>query len=271
MDITNVLPAECISHIISLTTPRDACRLAVVSPAFKSAADSDLVWEKFLPSDYKLIISNSVSSSFLITSLSKKDLYFHLCHHPIFINNGTMSFELEKETGKKCYMVGARDLCIGWGSTPSCWKWTSLPESRFPEVAELVYFWFFEVNARIETRILSHRTNYAAYLVFKFGKSTDGFRSTQLASAVYVEGINDKKRQGLFLDPSRNTPKLFHDRRDGWMEIEMGEFFNKNGDGGTLLCSLFEFDRFGTRHGLVIQGIEFRPKKNADALTYLYI
>ena len=94
MDITNVLPAECISHIISLTTPRDACRLAVVSPAFKSAADSDLVWEKFLPSDYKLIISNSVSSSFLITSLSKKDLYFHLCHHPIFINNGTMvSFE----------------------------------------------------------------------------------------------------------------------------------------------------------------------------------
>ncbi|XP_006493716.2 putative F-box protein PP2-B12 isoform X2 [Citrus sinensis] len=236
-------------------------RLAAVSHIFKSAADSDLVWEKFLPSDYKLIISNSVSSSSLSTSLPKKDLYFHLCHYPVFINNCTMSFALEKETGKKCYMVGARGLCIEWGSTANFWKWTSLPKSRFPEVAELVYFWFFEVNARIETRILSNRTNYAAYLVFKFGKSTDGFGSTLLASGVYVEGINDEERQGLFLDPSRNTPQLFHDRRDGWMEIEMGEFFNKNGDDGTLLCSLLDFDRFGTRHGLVIEGIELRPKK----------
>ncbi|KAL9408676.1 hypothetical protein AB3S75_047122 [Citrus x aurantiifolia] len=90
MDITIALPAECISNIISRTTPRDACRLSVVSPVFKSAADSDYVWENFLPSDYKQIISNFVSDSSLITSLSKKDLYFHLCRNPIIINNGTM-------------------------------------------------------------------------------------------------------------------------------------------------------------------------------------
>ncbi|KAL9411197.1 hypothetical protein AB3S75_044899 [Citrus x aurantiifolia] len=264
MDITNALPVECISHIISLTTPRDACRVAVVSPIFKSAADSDLVWEKFLPTAYKLIISNSVSSSSLITSLSKKDLYFHLCRQPILINNGTMSFALEKETGKKCYTVGARGLCIELGSAPNFWEWTSLPESRFPEVAELAYlfyFWFFEVNARIETRILSHKTNYAAYLVFKFGKSIHGLQSADFVSGVYIEGINDKERQRPFLDPSRNTPQLFHNRKDGWMEIEMGEFFNKNGDDGTLLCTLFDFDRFGSSNGLIIQGIEVRPKK----------
>ncbi|KAH9680975.1 F-box protein [Citrus sinensis] len=241
MDITNALPVECISHIISLTTPRDACRLAVVSPIFKSAADSDLVWEKFLPTAYKLVISNSVSSSSLITSLSKKDLYFHLCRQPILINNGTMSFALEKETGKKCYMVGARGLCIELGSAPNFWEWTSLPESRFPEVAELaylLYFWFFE-----------------------FGKSIHGLQRTDFVSGVYIEGINDKERQRRFLDPSRNTPQLFHNRKDGWMEIEMGEFFNKNGDDGTLLCTLFDFDRFGSSNGLIIQGIEVRPKK----------
>ncbi|KAK9180324.1 hypothetical protein WN943_029532 [Citrus x changshan-huyou] len=251
MDITNVLPAECILHIISLTTPRDACRLAVVSPAFKSAADSDVVWEKFLPSDYKLIISSSVSASSLITSLSKKDLYFHLCHHPILVNNGTMSFALEKEYGKKCYMVGARGLCIEWASTPNCWKWTSLPESRFPEVAELVYlmyFWFCEVSARLDTRILSHRTNYAA------GKPISGIQRTRIVSGVYIEGINDKGRQRLFQEPCKNTLQLIQDRKDGWMEIEMGEFFNKNGDDGTLLCSLHDFDKFGT--SLIIQGIE---------------
>lgn len=72
MDIAAVdqLPVECISHIISLTTPRDACISSTVCPIFKSAADLDSVWEKFLPSDYNQIISNSVSDSSLITSLS---------------------------------------------------------------------------------------------------------------------------------------------------------------------------------------------------------
>lgn len=134
MDITFVLPAQCISYIISLTTPRDASRLSVACPAFKSAADSDSVWEKFLPSDYKEIISNSSSistSSLMITSQSKKDLYFYLCHNPILINSYTMSFALVQESGKKCYMVGARGLSIAWGDSPKHWDWDSLRESRF--------------------------------------------------------------------------------------------------------------------------------------------
>lgn len=153
-------------------------------------------------------------------------------------------------------MVGARGLCIEWASTPNCWKWTSLPESRFPEVAELVYlmyFWFCEVSARLDTRILSHRTNYAA------GKPISGIQRTRIVSGVYIEGINDKGRQRLFQEPCKNTLQLIQDRKDGWMEIEMGEFFNKNGDDGTLLCSLHDFDKFGT--SLIIQGIEVRPKK----------
>ncbi|KAH9680949.1 F-box protein PP2-B10 [Citrus sinensis] len=253
MDITIALPAECISNIISLTTPRDACRLSVVSPVFKSAADSDSVWENFLPSDYKQIISNSVSS--LITSLSKKDLYFHLCRNPIIINNGTMP-----ESGKKCYMVGTKGLSIAWGDEPNHWILTSLPESRFPEVAELKYVWWFDVKAMIETRILSLRTNYTAYLVFKFVESKYGFARRPVDSGVYIEGSDNGVRRRLLLDPSRNMARLSQDRRDGWIEIEMGEFFNENGDDGKLVCSLFEFDSFITKRGLIIQGIEVRPK-----------
>lgn len=92
MDLSAVLPEDCISRIISFTSPRDACRSAVVSPLFKLAADSDDVWNRFLPSDYLQIISSaSESSSSTLTSLSKKNLYFYLCNNPIFINNnGTM-------------------------------------------------------------------------------------------------------------------------------------------------------------------------------------
>jgi hypothetical protein len=37
---------------------------------------------------------------------------------------------LEKKSGKKCYMLSARDLIIVWGDTPTYWKWNSDPSSR---------------------------------------------------------------------------------------------------------------------------------------------
>ncbi|KAK9214258.1 hypothetical protein WN944_006246 [Citrus x changshan-huyou] len=263
MDITFVLPARCISYIISLTTPRDASRLSLACPAFKSAADSDSVWEKFLPSDYKEIISNSSSisaSSLMITSLSKKDLYFYLCHNPILINNHTTSFSLVQETGKKCYMVGARGLSIAWGDSPQYWNWLSLRKSRFPEVAKLREVWWFEIIARIGTRILSSKTNYAAYLVFKFVKSRQGFDARPIEFDVYFEGSNNHKRRSALLDPPTNvSPQLSQDRGDGWTEIEMGEFFNENGDDGTAVCKLCESGSVQKR-GIIIQGIELRPK-----------
>ncbi|KAK9183383.1 hypothetical protein WN944_026535 [Citrus x changshan-huyou] len=57
---------------------------------YKSVADSDSDWENFLRSDYKHIISNSVSDSSFSTSLSKKDLYFHLCRNRIIVNSGSI-------------------------------------------------------------------------------------------------------------------------------------------------------------------------------------
>ncbi|GAY36077.1 hypothetical protein CUMW_279090 [Citrus unshiu] len=236
MDIAAVdqLPVECISHIISLTTPRDACISSTVCPIFKSAADLDSVWEKFLPSDYNQIISNS-------------DLYFHLCHNPIIINNGAMSFSLEKESGKKCYMAGARSLCIAWGDTPKYWKWTSLPQSRPKKKKD-----------RIETKILSIRTNYAAYLVFKFIDTRYGFETRPVDFGVYFDGSDNGERRKVVLDPPANMPKLSQDRGNGWMEIEMGEFFNETGEDGTVVCSVFGFD--DAKSGIIIQGIELRPK-----------
>jgi len=44
------LPEGCIADILSCTTPTDACRLSLVSKLFHSAAESDALWERFLPS-----------------------------------------------------------------------------------------------------------------------------------------------------------------------------------------------------------------------------
>ncbi|KAJ0092275.1 hypothetical protein Patl1_25933 [Pistacia atlantica] len=59
MDMSIALPEECVSQIISLTSPRDACEVSEVSPLFKSAADA----RSYCPLDYQEILSNLVSSS----------------------------------------------------------------------------------------------------------------------------------------------------------------------------------------------------------------
>ncbi|KAJ7973590.1 F-box family protein [Quillaja saponaria] len=82
-----VLPEGCIANILSFTTPRDACRLSLVSKIFRSAAESDAMWERFLPSDYHSIISRS-SPSLLDSYSSKKDLFFRLCDNPIILDDG---------------------------------------------------------------------------------------------------------------------------------------------------------------------------------------
>ncbi|KAK2643922.1 hypothetical protein Ddye_019117 [Dipteronia dyeriana] len=265
MDICVVLPEECISRIISFTSPRDACRSSVVSPTFKSAVESDAVWEKFLPSDYQQIISSSSSTTTTLVSLSKKDLYFHLCDNPLLIDNGTLSFSLNKASGKKCYMVGARRLSIVWGEAPQYWTWTdqrSLPESRFAEVAELNFVWWLDVIGRLETKTLSSKINYAAYLVFKFANSRHGFESRPMELSVHLEGSESEARnKRVVLDPPRNSlPRPYQRRGNGWMEIEMGEFFNEHGDDGIVVCSLFDFHGGDVKCGLIVEGIELRPK-----------
>ncbi|MBA0680988.1 hypothetical protein Goari_012653, partial [Gossypium aridum] len=76
------LPQDCIATVISFTSPRDACRLSLVSTTFKPASESDAVWESFLPSDHQASIPSSLSFS------SKKELYLSLCENHILIDGG---------------------------------------------------------------------------------------------------------------------------------------------------------------------------------------
>ncbi|KAE8670272.1 hypothetical protein F3Y22_tig00112159pilonHSYRG00143 [Hibiscus syriacus] len=256
MDFTRILPEECQSLIISLTSPADACRSAMVSPSLRSVADSDAVWEKFLPCDYNSILSSSSS----LLSLGKKELYSHLSSHPVLIRNGTMSFQLEKGSGKKCYMLGARALSIIWGDTPSYWTWTSERDSRFPEVAELKLVWWLDVKGKMETRILSPNTNYAAYLVFRLRRRhTSGFRRRTVGLNVNIDGMVPREAQRVSLD-SRDEPQHVRERGDEWMEVEMGEFWSECGDDGTVEFGLKEIDTSYHKRGLIIEGIEIRPK-----------
>ncbi|KAM1354156.1 hypothetical protein ACFX2H_033550 [Malus domestica] len=251
------LPEGCIAKVVSLTTPRDACRFSAVSKSFMSAADSDAVWDKFLPPDIPSILSQSSSSS-STSSSSKKKLYLTLCENPVLVDDGKMSFTLDKWSGKKCYMISPKDLMIAWGGTPAYWKWISLANSRFEEVAELVVVWWLEIRGKIDTRILSPSTVYKAYLVFMLSERARGFdRDDPLEVKVGLFGEEEtNSKRTVFLGQERSLKK----RPDGWPEVVIGEFFCPGEeDGGLMEMTCMEVDRM--KRGLIVQGIEVRPKR----------
>ncbi|KAK7376338.1 hypothetical protein VNO78_34804 [Psophocarpus tetragonolobus] len=257
------LPEGCIASILSRTTPADVCRFCIVSKTFYSAAESDAVWETFLPSDIHSIISQSPSP---LHFSSKKALFLALSHRPILIDQGKKTFQLDTKTGNKCYMLSARALTVVWADTPHYWNWTTHPHSRFPEVAELRDVCWLEIRGVLNCLALSPNTQYAAYLVFKLIDAR-GFenRPVELSVNIFggkgstknvclcpnVEGLRASRVQGL------PTPNV---RSDGWWEIEMGEFFNA-GLEDEVQMSVMEIKGGNWKRGLFVEGIEVRPQE----------
>ncbi|KAJ4802406.1 F-box protein [Rhynchospora pubera] len=262
-----MLPEECLSHVISLTTPRDACVSAAVSRTSHSAADSDATWERFLPSDYASILSRAVDP---VEYASKKELYFRLCDHPVLIDAGRMSFGLEKSTGAKCFMISARALSIIWSGEERYWKWIELPESRFNECAKLNAVCWLEISGKINSNVLSSHTGYVAYLVFKLTPVARGlgnpFQTTKIILAEDTVSehsvcLNIREREQLNrlsgrLPEGVILPRM---RQDGWLEVELGEFYSGDGTDGEINMSFMEIRGGHWKNGLIVQGIEVRP------------
>ncbi|CAJ1972453.1 unnamed protein product [Sphenostylis stenocarpa] len=252
------LPEGCIAKILSYTSPMDASRFSLVSKAFCSAAESDSVWGGFLP----ILASTFPPSSFPFSS-SKKDLYFNLCNHPTIIDQGKKSVQLDKRTGKKCYMLSARNLDIIWGDTVQHWEWTILPESRFQVVAVLRAVCWFDISGRINTLALSSNTHYAAFLVFKMINAS-GFHYHPTVLSVGISGGSTNTKYvclDLNLNNNRLTelqcPKV---RSDGWLEIEMGEFFNSGLEEDQVQMRVMETTSHILKCGFILEGIEIRLK-----------
>ncbi|KAL5697359.1 hypothetical protein ACHQM5_030787 [Ranunculus cassubicifolius] len=274
----NVLPEDCVSTILSLTSAKDTCHSALVSSIFRSAADSDVVWESFLPSEYQYIVSRSVSP---ILFSSKKELYFCL-QDPTLIDDGRKMFSLEPLSGKISYMLSAREISIAGSEDPMQWSWISVPESRFSNVAQLKSASRLEIQGKIKTQSLSPRTTYVAYLVMKFTDCVYGLDSlpSELSIEVGNKEVsrntaylrqNDSKKQWLEQLYYSNRVQMMRsrvkegeeriakERKDGWMEVEMGEFFT-SGSECEVKMSLMEVKGSQLKGGLVIEGIEVRPK-----------
>ncbi|KAK6143629.1 hypothetical protein DH2020_023977 [Rehmannia glutinosa] len=189
--------------------------------------------------------------------------------HEVVWRSAYLCLCLDKRTGKNCFMLGARELIISWGDKSLYWKWTSHADSRFSTVAELEFVLWLDIRGKIKTRILSPKTIYAAFLVFKLAEGSEGLEvanamirfpddesdenAEKRARIVHLQTVGSKQEQIAVL------------RADGWMEIEMGYFYVDQGDQREVEARLLENTTLKT--GLIVEGIEFRPKFEKKQVT----
>ncbi|CAI9103466.1 OLC1v1001948C1 [Oldenlandia corymbosa var. corymbosa] len=275
----DVLPEDCVSAICSLTSPQDACRISLVSSSFRSAADSDMAWDRFLPFDWEDIMKRAVIP---LKFSSKKEMFLQLCH-PILLDGGKQIIALEKSTGLKSYTLSARELTILHSNESNNWCWKPKPESRFAEVAELKTSNRIEIEAKIKSQMLSPNTKYGAYLIIQTSENSFGLDS--IPSEVTIVIADNVIENTAYLSPKCETKQqiesLFYANRarmmkmrvenggddrfpmarsDGWAEIEIGEFFNGNEIDQDIRMSLRETKGHQLKGGLTVEGIEIRPK-----------
>jgi hypothetical protein len=127
--------------------------------------------------------------------------------------------------------------------------------------------WWFEIHGAIKTCVLSANSQYAAFLVFKMKNAFhfDGFpveftvgilgdkKCTKFAwlKASYDGREPNEAFQGL------EHPKL---RSDGFLEIEMGEFFNSGLKDKVVHMDVLEIKGGRVNGAFILEGIEIRPK-----------
>ncbi|KAK6915263.1 Phloem protein 2-like [Dillenia turbinata] len=157
----------------------------------------------------------------------------------------------------------------------------------FPEVAELLSVCWLEIRGRIKTSMLSSNTIYAAYLVYKFAAMPYGLDHHPAELSIGTSAGKTQTRT-VILGPERGhrQPRPFggqanywmrleasaagegerqesygKERPDGWMEVELGEFYSETGEDGELEMSVMEVKGGNRKGGLIVQGIEIRPQK----------
>jgi hypothetical protein len=157
---------------------------------------------------------------------------------------------------------------------------------RFWDATKLRGISWLKIKGKIHSMMLSKNLTYHVHMVFKL--AADGFKNLdfpfQVASVSfrgsestrrvclqgYIEVGDDGLPQKHVLNAAsknfvqfilRNDALVLPRKRaDGWMEVEMGEFFNEEGYDGEVSFILMDSRGGPMKDGLVVWGIEIRAK-----------
>ncbi|KAF3341148.1 putative F-box protein PP2-B12 [Carex littledalei] len=282
------LPDECLCHVMSLTSPRDVYNFSLASTCFRSVVDSDAIWQAFLPSDYATILSRTVDP---VMFTSNKDLFFKLSESHVLIDGGKMSFGLERSSAAKCYMISTSLLKIDLADAPRFyWRRISLPDSRFSHVVVRIIPSRLHIVGKINSKSLSSKTRYGAYLVYKLIETNGDIffpigrmrqqtsvtvgrhirKNTVYLEPFYAKYTSAKDRLALtnytlkVLDEKpefdNNNEISANERDDGWIEVGLGAFYIDKDEDREVEMKLQSVEGSLLENQIIVHGIEIRPK-----------
>lgn len=136
---------------------------------------------------------------------------------------------------------------------------------------------WLEIKGNFRTKMLTSATSYAAYLVYNIGEISHGLDFTgktlvrhvggdddddDVAKTVYLKppktggGLQDGCRDGEVMMMGGGPQR----RVDGWMEIELGRFYNgENAIDDEVEMCFMETRQLHWKSGLIVEGIDIRP------------
>ncbi|KAI5658657.1 hypothetical protein M9H77_27450 [Catharanthus roseus] len=132
-------------------------------------------------------------------------------------------------------------------------------------MVELVLTTWLDIQGKISTQILSPNTKYGAYLIINLAERVYGLEKMPSEASVELENykslglrkcstgkVKANDEESLFVLPKKDSTmeeEVLVEREDGWLEIELGEFYNDGNVKGNHV-----------KAGLIVEGIEVRPK-----------
>lgn len=133
-------------------------------------------------------------------------------------------------------------------------------------MAELLPVCWLHIRGSMNCRLLSRRTRYVVCIVFKLAPGSHGLgdppqkASVKLGSYASESFIRLQPDDDDESEAEDEEEKAAVEGEDGWMEMVLGDFYTEEGDDGNVEVNLRETEGLNWKRGLIVQGLEFRPK-----------
>lgn len=134
---------------------------------------------------------------------------------------------------------------------------------RFPKVAGAKFLWCFDVEARIDTRSSSLRTNCVPHLIFKFSDFKYAYASERIRIefGVYIDGIdNEERRKHVSRSFKKYDSTISKKGEMGRWRLRWVSSLMKTKMMACWCVAQLILIRHYNKYWIVVQGIELRPK-----------
>ncbi|KAL5997055.1 hypothetical protein ACLOJK_007983 [Asimina triloba] len=129
--------------------------------------------------------------------------------------------------------------------------------SVFPEVAELIQVWWFDIRGTIDMADLSPNTMYVVRFLVRRTPRHHGWGYSPIVLSLQLEDDPQTHERTVFMHPKQQGGALRPSKEyKDWMYVKVGEFFC-DADGGEVAFRMQEVNEY--KKGIIVMGVEIRP------------